>query len=56
MGDVEEMNTRRLGKICDESVRGSLDKTEIPSCQRCLRLKWGCSKDLCCHIFFMQLW
>ena len=24
----------------------------ILSCQRSLRLKRGCTKDLCCHIFF----
>ena len=23
----------------------------ILSCQRSLRLKWGCTKDLCSHIF-----
>ena len=23
----------------------------IPSCQRSLRLKWGCTMDLCCHFF-----
>ena len=25
----------------------------ILSCQRSLRLKWGCTKDLCCHLFFL---
>ena len=24
----------------------------IMSCQRSLRLKWGCNMDLCCHLFF----
>ena len=23
----------------------------ILSCQRSLRLKWGCTKDLCCQLF-----
>ena len=23
----------------------------IMSCQKNMRLKWGCTKDLCCHIF-----
>ena len=26
----------------------------ILSCQMSLRLKWGCTKDLCCHLFFLQ--
>ena len=21
-----------------------------------LRLEWGCTKDQCCHIVFLQLW
>ena len=25
-------------------------------CQRSLRLKWECTKDLCCHIFSLWLW
>ena len=28
----------------------------ILSCQRSLRLTWGYNDDLCCHIFFLQLW
>ena len=25
----------------------------ILSCQMKLRLKWGCTKDLCCHLFVL---
>ena len=28
----------------------------ILSCQRSLRLKWGCIKNLCCHLLFFQWW
>ena len=24
-------------------------------CKRSLGLKWGCTKDLCCHLLFLQL-
>ena len=27
----------------------------ILSCQRSLSLKWGCTKHMCCHLFFL-LW
>ena len=27
----------------------------ILSCQRSLRLKWGCTKDLCYHLFFFAV-
>ena len=27
----------------------------ILRCQRRLRLKWGCTNDLSCHLFFLQL-
>ena len=27
----------------------------ILSCQRSLRLMWGCIKGLCCHLFFFAL-
>ena len=27
----------------------------IPNCQRNLRLKWGCTKDLCCHVYLFAL-
>ena len=27
----------------------------IVSCQRSLRLKWGCTKDLCCHLFLFAV-
>ena len=28
----------------------------ILSCYRSLRLKWGCTNDLCCHCLFLQWW
>ena len=28
----------------------------ILSCQRSLKSKLGCTKDLCCHLLFLQLW
>ena len=34
------------------SVYEEAKKEWILSCQRSLRLKWGCTKDLCCRIFF----
>ena len=27
----------------------------ILSCQRSLRLMWGCTKDLCCHLFSVEV-
>ena len=27
----------------------------ILSCQRSLGLKWGCTKDQCCHLFFFAV-
>ena len=27
------------------------ESERILSCERSLRLKWGCTKDLCCHLF-----
>ena len=29
---------------------------EHQSCQRSLMSKWQCTMDLCCHLFFLQLW
>ena len=26
------------------------------SCERSLRIKWGCTKDLRCHLLPLQLW
>ena len=28
----------------------------IQNCPRSLKLKWGCTKDLCCHLFFLHWW
>ena len=28
----------------------------ILSCHMDLRLMWGCTKDLCCHLFFLHWW
>ena len=25
------------------------------SCQRSLSLKWGCTRDLCCHLFLFAV-
>ena len=27
----------------------------ILSCQRSVRLRWGCTKDLCCHFFAVAM-
>ena len=38
-------------------MRGQrLELEWILSCERSFTLKWGCTKDLCCHLFFFQLW
>ena len=35
-------------------MRDQIHESEwILSCQRSVRLKLGCIKDLCCHLFFL---
>ena len=43
--------------ISEECMREQRQESEwILSCQRSLRLKWGCTKDLSCNILFLQWW
>ena len=51
------MRKKGIPEVLARSMMSLLGGSElILSCQRSLRLKWGCTKDLCCHLYFFQWW
>ena len=53
MGIEEERNTINFGSISDVCIRERSRESEW--IQRSLWLKWGCTKDLCCHLSLPRL-